>query len=71
MTKTLLPSDEDYYKIVTIHSIEKYDIDCTQLNIGDKVQCPSDKDMMVQKADQGMILILKKSVLDPFKKIEK
>lgn len=66
--RLLTPSDHDYYKIVTIHSVSNYDVDCTKLTSQEAVQCPMDKDMTIGKTLEGAIILKKKSFLHPFSK---
>ena len=60
--------DERYWKIITIHSESKYDIDHIELKKGESVLCPSDKDLCVCKLENDEIVIRKKSILYPFSK---
>jgi len=57
----LKPGDEKYQEIVEIKGGENFDIDVSKLEPGDEIECPSDKNMHIEKNSDGSIKLKKKT----------
>ncbi len=47
--KKITDKEEKYAEIVKIHDINNYEINTRKLNVGEAIECPHDKHLLVAK----------------------
>lgn len=56
---TITKESARYDKIITVFSADHYEVNKDELNPDERVVCPNDDDMFVQKNESGEISLIK------------